>query len=298
VSVLLTERVRLGRTDLEISRLVLGGSVFGWTIDEEHSFRVLDAYAEAGGNMVDTADIYGDGESERIIGHWLKSRGMAGTMLIATKVGATKDGGANLSPKHILESSECSRSRLGVDYIDLYQAHVDDGGDWMAPLAMFGALVQEGDIRYVGCSNWSADRFTAVIDTATDLGATRYEAVQLRCNLLECDLTESYQDLIEQTGLGVLAYAPLAAGFLTGKYRTPSVSGPRAREIAPSLSEHGWATLAELDHAAELTGRTPAQLALRWVLDHPHVTAAVVSVTSPEQLKELLGALDPTGRDA
>lgn len=289
----------LGRTDLDVGPLVLGGSVFGWTIDEARSSAVLDAFAERGGRMIDTADSYADGESERIIGRWLASRGMRGRMLIATKVGCLDGLSAGEIERGILGSLE----RLGLDRVDLYFAHVDDRDTPLAEtLGAFDAMVKRGLVRWLGGSNLAVTRLVEARALAADREWSRYEAIQPPYNAL---CRAAYEDgglaeYCRTARVGVLAYAPLAGGFLTGKYRCEADidKSPRAGEVRRYMNSDAWLRVDMLRRRADRLGGTPAQHALAWVLNQPGITAVVVSATSPEQVAELFGALDPVGRDA
>jgi aryl-alcohol dehydrogenase-like predicted oxidoreductase len=293
----------LGRTALSTPRLVLGGNVFGWTAGREESFRILDRFADAGGAMVDTADVYSawapghkGGESESVIGEWLRRRGSAGRLAVATKVGMLPgEGGEKLAPARIAAAAEASLRRLGVDAIDLYYAHQDDADTPIDEvLQAFDALVRAGKVRALGASNFSADRLQQSLGLAERLGAARYEVLQPEYHLLARDgFEEALQPLCLREGVSVLPYYGLASGFLTGKYRSEADFGKSVRgsRMAKYLAGRGPAVLAALDEIAGETGATQAQIALAWLAAQPAVAAPIASATSVAQLEELIGAM-------
>jgi aryl-alcohol dehydrogenase-like predicted oxidoreductase len=278
----------IGGSGLETPRLVLGGNVFGWTADRAASFRILDRFAEAGGVMIDTADVYSawvpghkGGESETLIGEWLKHRGGHGGMLIATKVGHS----AGLAASTIAEGAEASLARLGIERIDLYYAHKDDG---VTPpeetLGAFDALVRAGKVRAIGASNFSAERLAASLDVSGRDGLARYEALQPEYNLMARDGYEgALQQLCLDRGVGVLPYFGLAAGYLTGKYRSAADLGKSVRgtRMTEYLEGNGPRVLAALDAVAAEAGEevTPAQVALAWIAAQPGIAAPIASAT-------------------
>jgi len=289
---------QLGGSGLETPRLVLGGNVFGFTVKGSEAFRILDRFAEAGGTMIDTADVYSKwvpghvgGESESLLGDWLKGRGGQKGVLIATKVGYD----AGLAPAEIERAAEGSLSRLGVETIDLYYAHKDDQATALAEtLAAFDGLVKAGKVRALGASNYGAGRLAEALDVSAREGLARYEVLQPEYNLMTRDTFEGpLQQLCIDRGLGVLPYYGLASGFLTGKYRSPADKGKSVRggRMDAYLNERGRAVLAALDEVAAEAGATPAQVALAWLAAQPGVTAPIASATSLEQLEELLGVL-------
>ena len=295
-------RRRLGRTDLEVFPLDLGGNVFGWTADRQASFAVLDAYVAAGGNFVDTADVYSKwvaghrgGESEEMLGAWLRER--RGTeMIVATKVGM---GGplleAGLSAAQIRTACEGSLRRLKVERIDLYYAHVDDPKTPLEEsLGAFDALVREGKVRWLGASNHGATRLREALDTSARLGLARYEVVQPKYNLLaRGDFEGAQAELCIAEGLGVCTWHALASGVLTGKY-DPDLppEGSRAKGAATYLAHPRIRdVLGALRTVAARHRATPVQVALAWLLARPAVTAPIASATSAAQLEEQLGAL-------
>lgn len=295
----------LGRTGLRVSPLCLGGNVFGWTADEAASFAVLDAYVEGGGNFIDTAESYSrwvsghhGGESETILGRWLKRRGSRDGLVIATKVGAPMGDAPEqkgLSRRRILDAVEGSLRRLQVDAIDLYQAHFDDPDTPLdETLATFDELVKSGKVRHIGASNYTAERLQSALDTADRLELRPYETMQPEYNLLDRDQFEGpLQQLCRDQGLGVLTYFSLASGFLTGKYRPdrPLPSSGRAQKVQDTyMNERGFRVLDALDAVAAEAGATVADVALAWVMAQPGVTSAIASATSPEQVRDLLAA--------
>ena len=292
----------LGRSDLQTPRLVLGGNVFGWTASGEEAFAILDRFVEAGGTMIDTADVYSawvpghkGGESETLLGEWLRRRGRRDDVLIATKVGMLPgEGGEKLEPARIAAAAEASMKRLGT-HIDLYYAHQDDEKTPLADtLAAFDALVRAGKVRAIGASNYSAARLEEALDISGREGLARYEVLQPEYNLMVRDRFEGdRQRLCIERRIGVLPYFGLASGFLTGKYRNEkdkkkSIRGGR---MDAYMTDRGFAVLAALDEVASEAGATPAQVALAWLAAQPGVTAPIASATSRAQLDELLGVL-------
>ncbi|MFI7614553.1 aldo/keto reductase [Nonomuraea terrae] len=287
----------LGTTDLTVFPLVLGTNVFGWTADEETSFAVLDAYVEAGGNLIDTADVYpswatGESTSEIIIGEWLASRGNRDSVMIATKVGMLQ-GLEGLAPATIRTAVENSLRRLRTDYIDLYWAHVDDRDTPLTEsLATFDALVREGKVRYVGASNYAAGRLTEALKVSDEEGLVRYVALQQPYNLMERRYEGELRDVVAREGLGSTPYFGLARGFLTGKYRPGvTVDSPRASLAGEYLdTERGPRTLEALDRIAKERQVAPAAVALAWLAAQPTITAPLAGARNVEQLRPLLTA--------
>jgi aryl-alcohol dehydrogenase-like predicted oxidoreductase len=290
----------LGRSGLSIAPLVFGGNVFGWTADEATSFRLLDAFVDGGFNAVDTADVYSawvpghtGGESESVIGRWLKARGKRDDVLILTKV-AMWPAQPGLSAANIASAVEGSLKRLQTDYIDLYQAHQDDAATPIEEtLEAFDRLVKAGKVRAIGASNFSPERLSAALKTSEALGLARYETIQPKFNLYDRHEVEGpLAELTGRKGLGVIPYYGLAAGFLTGKYRTEAdLEGrSRGRTVKQYLNDKGQRVLAALDAAAKAVSASPAQVALAWIMAHPSITAPLASATSVEQLTELMGA--------
>jgi aryl-alcohol dehydrogenase-like predicted oxidoreductase len=291
---------RLGRSGLEVSALVLGGNVFGWTADAATSFQVLDAYVAAGGNCIDTADMYSrwvpghqGGESETVIGQWLSVRGNRERVLIATKVGMEmapdKKG---LRKQYILQAVDDSLERLQTDYIDLYQSHKDDPDTPLdETLEAHAILVKQGKVRAIGASNFSADRLSESLAVSELHGWPAYCSLQPLYNLCErADYEQKLEPVCREEGLGVIPYFSLAAGFLTGKYRSEADLGksPRGQGIKKYLNERGFRILAALDQVAKQTSSTPTAVALAWLLARPSITAPIASATSVEQLKTLV----------
>lgn len=303
----------LGRSGLQVAPLAFGGNVFGWTADEPTSFRLLDAFVDAGGNLVDTADGYSrwvpghqGGESETILGRWFQRSGQRDRVVLATKVGMDLGpAGKGLTRAHITEAVEASLRRLQTDRIDLYQAHLDDTETPLEEtLAAFAGLIRQGKVRAIGASNYTADRLEQALQISRKHGLPRYECLQPLYNL--CDRAayeDALRDLCQRVGLGVLPYYALAAGFLTGKYRTDAdVAGkPRAYKVKDYLNPRGLRILAALDAVAARARSTPARVALAWLMAQPTVTAPIASATSLEQLHDLIAAthlpLDPAALD-
>ena len=298
---------RLGRTGLEVSRLCLGTMQFGWTADRKTSFAVMDAYYEAGGRFLDTADIYSrwvdgnpGGVSEEIIGAWMAERGCRDDIVLATKVrGRMWDGpnGEGLSRLHIQRAVEDSLRRMGTDCIDLYQTHFPDADTPIEEtLRALDDLVRAGKVRYVGASNYRAWQLVEAEWTARTGGLARYDCLQPHYNLAHrSDFEPDLEAVCLQHGIGVIPYSPLAGGFLTGKYRPdgPAPDSARAGRIQERYQdERGWAVLEALDAVAEAQDASVAQVALAWLLARPAVTAPIVGANSPAQLQELLPAVE------
>jgi aryl-alcohol dehydrogenase-like predicted oxidoreductase len=291
---------RLGRSDLEIAPLVFGGNVLGWTADEKMSFALLDAFVDAGFNMIDTADVYarwiptGVGTSERVLGAWLRHSQKRHRVLLATKVGLPMaDNLKGLSQAYIVEAVEASLRRLQTDYIDLYQAHMDDPATPLEEtMEAFGKLIAQGKVRVVGASNYSYDRLKAALEAKTPSGA-RYQTLQPPYNLADRSAFEGpLRDLCLQQELGVLPYFGLASGFLTGKYRRLDdlPAGMRGDLVRKYMDGRGMRLLEALDGVAEARSSKPAQIALAWLQMQPGVTAPIASATSLVQLAEIMGA--------
>ncbi|MFI5887826.1 aldo/keto reductase [Streptomyces sp. NPDC051554] len=298
----MTSLRKLGRSDLEIFPLNLGGNVFGWTADEAASFAVLDAYTAAGGNFVDTADSYTawiegnkGGESETVIGKWLKARGNRADVVIATKVSQHPDY-PGLSAANIKAAADASLRRLGTDYIDLYYPHFDK--EEVPVEEIVGALdelVKAGKVRQIAASNISPERLQASLDFSDREGLVRYVAIQPHYNLVSRDTYEGgLRDVAERGGLSALPYFSLAAGFLTGKYRPgTTVDSPRAGRAAQYLeSERGQNVLTALDEVAQAHDAPVATVALAWLAAQPTVAAPIASARTVEQLPALLGVAE------
>src|SRR5690606_19668609 len=295
------KRVTIGNTDLTVAPINLGGNVFGWTLDEQESYEILDAFVEAGFNFIDTADTYPwwvngvGGMSETIIGKWMKSRGNRNKLVIATKVGSeTKEHGYDISKKHILKSAEESLQRLQTDYIDLYYTHFDDNVTPVEEtLSAHDELVKTGKVRHIAVSNLSPERLEQSFEAAEKHGLSKYVALQPHYNLLERMSYESqYLPLVEKYGLAVFPYYALASGFLTGKYRSEADSSKsvRGKGAQKYMNAKGLAVLDALDKIAAKHNTKQATVALAWLLAQPYVGAPVVSATSKAQLDSLLAA--------
>lgn len=294
---------RLGATELHVAPFVLGGNVFSWTLDKQASFAVLDAFVAAGGTMIDTADAYSvwvpghqGGESESMIGEWLKLSGNRGKVQIATKVGELPgEGGEKLAPARIAAACEASLKRLGVDCIDLYFAHHDDQDTSQEDvLAAFAKLVDAGKVGALGASNFSVARLKSANEIAKAHGLPTYQALQPGYNLVNRDTFEgALQDYCVESHIGVVPYFGLAAGFLTGKYRSAADLGKSVRgaRMGSFLEGKGMAVLAAMDIVAEETGATLAQIALAWLAAQPGITAPIASATSAAQVEELAGSM-------
>ncbi|HVJ44010.1 MAG TPA: aldo/keto reductase [Dongiaceae bacterium] len=293
---------RLGRSDLRFAPLVFGGNVFGWTADEATSHRLLDAFVAAGFNAIDTADVYSTwvpghqgGESEAIIGRWLKQRGQRDKVVIATKVGsAMGEGKKGLAPAYIKRAVEDSLRRLQTDYIDLYQSHRDDEvttqGDTMQAYA---DLIQAGKVRVIGASNFSAARLASAQQASAAKHLPRYESLQPCYNLYDrWEYEGALQDFCVKEEVGVISYFSLASGFLTGKYRGKEdlAQSPRGEDIEKYLDSRGRRILAALDQVAARYDAKPAQIALAWLLTRPGIVAPIASATSLAQLETLTAA--------
>jgi aryl-alcohol dehydrogenase-like predicted oxidoreductase len=293
----------LGRSGLQVSPIALGGNVFGWTVDEATSFSLLDAWLDRGMNFVDTADMYSrwvpghtGGESETIIGKWLKKSGRRQQLVLATKLGKDMgDGKSGLHPRYIRQAVDASLKRLQTDHIDLYQSHDDDPKIPLEDvLGTFGDLIQEGKVRAIGASNYSADRLREALDTSDRLGLARYESLQPLYNLYDRKVfEEALEPLCRERHVGVINFYALASGFLTGKYRSAADVGKSARGagvVSKYMNERGLRILAELDEIADRYAVSPGQIALAWQIARPAITAPIASATSVAQLVELVEA--------
>jgi aryl-alcohol dehydrogenase-like predicted oxidoreductase len=293
----------LGRSGLQVSPLTFGGNVFGWTVDEATSFSLLDTWLDAGMNFVDTADVYSrwvpghsGGESETIIGKWLKKSGRRNQLVLATKVGKPMaDDKVGLRPAYIRQAVDASLKRLQTDHIDLYQSHDDDPSVPLEDvLGTFGDLIKEGKVRAIGASNFTAARLKEALDVSDRHGLARYESLQPLYNLYDRKVfEEALGPLCLERNVGVINFYALAAGFLTGKYRTEADAAKSARgpkTTSTYLNPRGLRILAELDEVAERYEVTPGQIALAWQIARPGITAPIASATSLQQLKELVDA--------
>ena len=295
-------RRSLGNSGLEVAPLAFGGNVFGWTVDERTSFRLLDAFVAAGFNLIDTADAYSrfapgnrGGESETIIGKWLKQGGRRDKVIIATKVGLEMGPQMKgLSKAYILRAVEDSLRRLQTDYIDLYQSHRDDPDTPLnETLEAYAQLMEQGKMRAIGASNYSAERLSYALALSRRQGLPRYECLQMEYNLYDRgEYEETLEPVCIENGLGVLSYFSLASGFLTGKYRSAADVTNKARGdfVKKYLNERGFRILDALDQVAKPLHATPVRVALAWLMARPTVTAPIASATSLAQLKELMGA--------
>jgi aryl-alcohol dehydrogenase-like predicted oxidoreductase len=292
---------KLGKSDLKIAPLVLGGNVFGWTADEATSFKILDAFVDGGFNAVDTADVYsrwapaGGGASEKVIGAWLKQGGKRDKIVLMTKFGSEMgEGMKGLSAKYMVEAVEASLQRLQTDHIDLYQSHRDDPETPQEETAeAYDKLVKAGKVRAIGSSNFEPARLKSALEISEKKGLARYQSEQPLYNLYDrAGFEAGLQQLCIAEEVGVIPYYGLASGFLTGKYRSEAdlAKSPRGRGAKKYLDERGLKILGALDAVAATRKATPAQVALAWVMAQPGLTGPIASATSVEQLNELMGS--------
>jgi aryl-alcohol dehydrogenase-like predicted oxidoreductase len=294
----------LGNSGLEVSPLAFGGNVFGWTVDEAASFRLLDAFVDSRFNLIDTADVYSKwapgnkgGESETIIGKWLKRSGKRDKVILATKAGSEMSPDKKgLSRRYIFRAVEDSLARLQTDHIDLYQAHTDD---LQTPLEetlhALTELISQGKVRAIGASNYSAERLSDAIRVSEERGLARYESLQPLYNLYDrAEYEAKLEPLCQEKGLGVIPYFSLASGFLTGKYRSEAdvSKSARAQMVKKYLNERGFRILAALDQVAEQYNSTPGQVSLAWLIARPSITAPIASATTLEQLNDLINTTE------
>lgn len=296
------EKRRLGRSDVHIAPLCFGGNVFGWTADKEMSFKLLDAFVAVGFDFIDTADVYSrwapgheGGESETIIGEWLASRKNRAKVVIATKVGSEMGPGMKgLAPQRIRDAVEASLRRLRTDYIDLYQSHYDDPETPVEDtLETYSQLITEGKVRIIGASNFTGDRLEESLAASARLGLARYETLQPEYNLCERERFErEFAPICAREEIGVIPYFSLAAGFLTGKYRSEADLQGRARAARAGryLNERGFRILHALDRAAKDLDASQAQIAIAWLMARPTIAAPIASATSLVQLEDLVAA--------
>lgn len=293
----------LGRSGLSVAPIAFGGNVFGWSADEATSFSLIDAFTGAGFNLIDTADVYSrwvrghsGGESETLIGKWLRRSGRRDAVVIATKVGMEMPSfGKGLGKKHIRASIDASLKRLQTDRVDLYQSHEDDASvAFEETLETYARLIEDGKVRAIGASNYSADRLAAALAVSARDGLPRYETLQPHYNLVE---RAKYEPDLERVcvehGLGVMNYYSLASGFLTGKYRSDAdvdKSKARGEGATRYLDAKGRAVLDALDAVGARLGAKPATVALAWLVARPSITAPIASATSTAQLDDLLAA--------
>ena len=293
---------RIGGSGITIAPLALGGNVFGWTVNEPTAFKILDAFVAAGFDLIDTADVYPrwvtgnkGGESEAIIGNWMKERGNRQQVVIATKVGSEMGPGLRgLSRAHILRAVEDSLRRLKTDHIDLYQSHYDDRSTPIGEtLGAYEDLIKEGKVRAIGASNFTAKRLSRSLALSEEKGLPRYESLQPLYNLYDrAEFERTLAPLCREKGIGVISYYGLASGFLTGKYRSVQdlSKSVRGRRVGTYLTERGFGILEALDRVASRYKAAPATIALAWVMAQPGITAPIASATSVKQLKALVEA--------
>ncbi len=296
------EKRRLGQSSLQIAPLAFGGNVFGWTADEPTSFALLDAFVTAGFNFIDSADVYSrwhpgnqGGESEVILGNWLKARGNRGKVIIATKLGIEMaPGKKGLSRTYMMQAVEASLRRLQTDYIDLYQSHRDDPDTPIEEtLSAYAELIKQGKVREIGASNFSAARLAEALRISSAQGLPRYQSLQPQYSLVERqDFEGDIENLCLKEKVGVIPFYSLASGFLTGKYRSAGDTEGRARgsRVAKYLNDAGFRVLAALDDVAKRYNATQAQIALAWMIARPSITAPIASATNVDQLREIMRA--------
>ncbi|HEY2630411.1 MAG TPA: aldo/keto reductase [Usitatibacter sp.] len=294
---------KLGQSGFEVAPLAFGGNVFGWTVDEPTAFRLLDTFVEHGFSLVDTADTYSKwaegnhgGESETVIGNWLAQGSRRDRVVVATKCGMEMpEVGKGLSKKHILRSAEDSLKRLRTDHIDVYQAHEEDTSTPIdETLEAYAQLVRDGKVRAIGASNYSPAGLAAALDRSEKAGLPRYQTLQPRYNLYSREFEKELQALCVARGVGVISYFPLAAGFLTGKYRTEKDLAQSARGggIKRYMDDRGMRILGALEEVAKSLHAKMAQVALAWVMARPGIAAPIASATTLAQLRELMAAAD------
>ncbi len=296
------QKRKLGNSGLEIAPLAFGGNVFGWTVDEATSFQLLDGFVSAGLNLIDTADIYSrwvpghtGGESETIIGKWMKSRGNRDRVLIATKVGMDMgDGKKGLAKAYIFQAIEDSLRRLQTDYVDLYQSHEDDPNTPLEEtLSTYAELIKQGKVRAIGASNYKGDRLAEALKVSREKSLPRYETLQPNYNLYDrADYETTLEPICAKEHLGVIPYFSLARGFLTGKYRSEAdlKKSPRGQGVRSYLNERGRRILAALDETARAHNSKPGTVALAWLIARPSITAPIASATNLDQLQDLIAA--------
>ena len=295
------KKVNIGNTDLKVSRINFGGNVLGWTLNEKESFNILDAFVEAGFNFIDTADTYSwwvngvGGQSETILGKWMKARNNRDKLVIATKVGSqTKEHPNDVSKKHILKSVDESLQRLQTDFIDLYYTHFDDNTTPIEEmLSAYDEIIKAGKVSFIGASNVSTERLEESFEVANKNNLPKYVALQPHYNLMERTKYETkYKPLVEKYDLAVMPYSSLASGFLTGKYRSEADLGKsvRGEGLKHYLNDNGFGVLNALDTIAKKHNTQPATIALAWQLAQPSITASIVSATSKGQLQTLIDA--------
>jgi aryl-alcohol dehydrogenase-like predicted oxidoreductase len=285
----------LGHTDLDVFPICLGGNVFGWTADENQSRAVLDAFTAGGGNFIDTSNSYlvEHGQSETIMGRWIADRGNRDQIVVGTKVGGGRGPLRNLRPETIENEAAASLARLQIDRIDLYYAHFDDPETPLEEsLSAFDALVRAGTVRYLGASNYTAERLDAALTIQRELGLAPFAVLQPQYNLVERDFERTLRPVVEAWDLAVVPYYALASGFLTGKYRPggEAVQSARAGSAGKYLDNGGRAVLTALDEVAAAHRTTVAAVALAWLRSQPRIVAPIASARTPEQLEQILPA--------
>ncbi len=300
------EKRQLGQSSLHVYPITFGGNVFGWTADEKTSFSLLDGFVGAGFNFIDTADVYSrwhpgnaGGESEVIIGNWLKARGGREKIVLATKLGIEMaPGKKGLSRKYMMQAVEDSLRRLQTDYIDLYQSHRDDPETPIEEtLSAYADLIKQGKVREIGASNFSAERMAESLKISTEKGLPRYQSLQPQYSLVErTEFEGPLEELCLREKVGVIGYYSLASGFLTGKYRSKADMEGRLRgaRVEKYLNDYGFGVVAALDDVAKRYNVKPGQVAIAWLIARPSVTAPIASATNLDQLKELMGAAEVT----
>jgi len=298
------EKREIGNSGIKVYPFAFGGNVFGWTIDEKESFKVLDGFVDAGLDFIDTADVYSSwapgnkgGESETIIGNWLKRSGKRDKVIIATKVGKPMgEGKKGLSRKYITQAVEDSLKRLHTDYIDLYQSHDDDKDTpLLETMGTFTELIKQGKVRTIGASNYSGPRLKEALQVSKDNGLAAYQCLQPEYNLYAREHYEKeLEPLCRERNIGVISYYSLASGFLTGKYRSENdlSQSTRGHGVKKFLNPRGYKILAALDKVAAEHNATPASVALAWIIAHPGITAPIASATSIKQLHDLVKATE------
>jgi len=297
------EKRKLGTTDIMVSPLCFGGNVFGWTIDEQQSHKLLDAVTDAGINFIDTADVYSTwahggegGQSETIIGNWIKKSGKRDSVIIATKVGKEMGPGKKgLSKAYITKAVEDSLRRLQTDYIDLYQSHDDDQETpFEETLSAFGDLIKQGKVRAIGASNYGAQRLQESLVVSRKNNLPAYQTLQPLYNLYDREVYEKELEAVcVENGLGVINFYALASGFLTGKYRTQEdLATTRRQSNKKYFNERGFKILKGLDDVAAQYNANPAQVAIAWLIARPSIGAPIASATSIEQLQDLIKATE------
>jgi len=296
------EKREIGTSGIKVHPFAFGGNVFGWTIDESESFKILDGFVDAGLDLIDTADVYSSwvpgnkgGESETIIGNWLKKSGKRDKVVIATKVGKPiGEGKKGLSRRYITQAVEDSLKRLQTDYIDLYQSHDDDKDTPLAEtMETFTCLIKQGKVRAIGASNFSGARLREVLQVSNDNGFAAYQCLQPEYNLYAREHYEKeLEPICRERNIGVISYYSLASGFLTGKYRSEHdlSQSSRGQGVKKMLNPRGYKILAALDKVAAEYSATPAGIALAWVMARHGITAPIASATSLKQLDELVKA--------